>query len=1305
MLMFLFLSTGFGYDALVVGTPTFPADNDDIVERVMCAGMFDFVGSFDASTATPTQAQLDEYDVVLLWSEQDFYDSETLGDRVEAYRAAGGGVVVAGATCATSTGAIAGAFAAELPWSNGTVSVPGSLGMYWDDKHTLVLASGDPAPVVADHPTLRGFNTWDGGSSLQCVGLDMADNAKVSAWWANDEPLISYRKPAGGRVAGLNLLPVSDAARADGWLHDTDGDWLLTSVLLWAAGENYQPWTKTPGLEVFGTDKFCWEDGVNQDRNCDAVDVADHELVDTDDPTCFDQTDPVTGEPLSQDNFAEYGGYACEYYVGDQDFDLDGLVFYDIETATPDPSNPAGPHKIIQLQCDNCPGDANHYQLDADCDNIGEGGDLCDMCPRHPGPTGNYDDDCHGDICDNCMYVDNVDQANRDDDTFGDVCDNCPYLTNEDQLDCEQEVSGECVGDGVGDVCDNCPKDFNYDQADADHDGVGDECDNCPLAANPDQVDLDGDGRGDACDSCDRDADLNFADTDEDGVGDACDICPDQFNPGQEDRDDDGIGDDCDLCLDVWDAEQHDRDLDGVGDSCDVCPNVADLDQADADEDGVGDACDVCPSDQNPNQDDEDGDGIGDPCDVCPSVAAGSDTDDHHQDCESEHIRGNGVTTCGCAATGSRPGPAVLLVFALVILRRRFSVAALLLTPFSALAVDAENWDIRDGGLDPATWGSDLGEDWSVRGATGLSFAAEPAVLEGETFERVLLNRLWTQNFGASLRFGNAIRAGVQVPLHHGLVFDGEVLGSPVGESNVWIQVPITSPDKRRWASTLVMTTAIPRQRLTDKLLSSSGMLEAIGTAQRDGRYLVLSMQTGVVAQRTVELPGLAWGARLPWALGLRFKPTDLVQPTLSSFGSLPLGTASGASSLPVEVHGGVSIRDPKHAIGLQLGGGAGIGIGLGNPRYRTTATVFVTPPSMRDNDNDGVRNLVDACRNAPEDDDGFRDWDGCPDLDDDRDGIADADDACRLEAETINGWKDDDGCPDALATLEVVVHGPSAVVSLLLEGSPPRRVLAEDIATFTRIPGDWFFMAKADGYETWSRPLELQEGHQRLQVGMSAIAYGTLSVLVVDPKGQPIDDSEVLVNGSVFPVGEAVRSEAGTRELLAKATGFVPVSTSVYLEVGADLVRTVVLSPQAVWADGDSIETRERVYFDTDQYEITESGRESLAEMANWLNACPDVGLLRVVGHADARGHSAYNYRLSQRRADAIVANLVESGVPTERLDGVGWGEARLEGDETASRRATFTVIVWNDDIGAPACQLSPVVASCGLTGTGQCN
>jgi outer membrane protein OmpA-like peptidoglycan-associated protein len=71
------------------------------------------------------------------------------------------------------------------------------------------------------------------------------------------------------------------------------------------------------------------------------------------------------------------------------------------------------------------------------------------------------------------------------------------------------------------------------------------------------------------------------------------------------------------------------------------------------------------------------------------------------------------------------------------------------------------------------------------------------------------------------------------------------------------------------------------------------------------------------------------------------------------------------------------------------------------------------SPPKPSDADGDSVLDADDRCPKDPEDLDGYKDADGCPDMDDDGDGVNDFGDRCPRDAEDRDGWEDADGCPD----------------------------------------------------------------------------------------------------------------------------------------------------------------------------------------------------------------------------------------------------------------------------------------------------
>jgi outer membrane protein OmpA-like peptidoglycan-associated protein len=73
-------------------------------------------------------------------------------------------------------------------------------------------------------------------------------------------------------------------------------------------------------------------------------------------------------------------------------------------------------------------------------------------------------------------------------------------------------------------------------------------------------------------------------------------------------------------------------------------------------------------------------------------------------------------------------------------------------------------------------------------------------------------------------------------------------------------------------------------------------------------------------------------------------------------------------------------------------------------------------------------------------------------------------------------------------------------------------------------------------------------------------------------------------------------------------------------------------------------------IQFDFDSATLREESKKDLKTLASALN---DVALVRcrfqVEGHTDAQGTASYNQTLSSRRADSVVAYLVNEGVSVD--------------------------------------------------------
>ncbi len=80
-------------------------------------------------------------------------------------------------------------------------------------------------------------------------------------------------------------------------------------------------------------------------------------------------------------------------------------------------------------------------------------------------------------------------------------------------------------------------------------------------------------------------------------------------------------------------------------------------------------------------------------------------------------------------------------------------------------------------------------------------------------------------------------------------------------------------------------------------------------------------------------------------------------------------------------------------------------------------------------------------------------------------------------------------------------------------------------------------------------------------------------------------------------------------------------------------------------------------VLFDFDKYSLRPGADEILAPLLATLQADPTMNV-DIEGHTDWVGSDAYNLRLSQRRAQAVVNWLVAHGISRERMRAVGKGE-----------------------------------------------
>jgi OOP family OmpA-OmpF porin len=205
------------------------------------------------------------------------------------------------------------------------------------------------------------------------------------------------------------------------------------------------------------------------------------------------------------------------------------------------------------------------------------------------------------------------------------------------------------------------------------------------------------------------------------------------------------------------------------------------------------------------------------------------------------------------------------------------------------------------------------------------------------------------------------------------------------------------------------------------------------------------------------------------------------IQPFLLAGGGVSFAASSKSDVFASDVSGSGYVGIGAHAItgrGFQIRGDfrmhvapgvdkaavlefeAGVGIwvelGAGAKRYdyvdSNSGDVVDGDP-----DRDGFSGAKDRCPDRAEDEDGYEDDDGCPDIDNDLDHVLDIADKCPSVSESMNGFEDDDGCPEDLppeldeldGTIEGVTYDPGETGA----GSGGRRAMRKLAKVMQKYP------------------------------------------------------------------------------------------------------------------------------------------------------------------------------------------------------------------------------------------------------------
>ncbi len=92
-----------------------------------------------------------------------------------------------------------------------------------------------------------------------------------------------------------------------------------------------------------------------------------------------------------------------------------------------------------------------------------------------------------------------------------------------------------------------------------------------------------------------------------------------------------------------------------------------------------------------------------------------------------------------------------------------------------------------------------------------------------------------------------------------------------------------------------------------------------------------------------------------------------------------------------------------------------------------------------------------------------------------------------------------------------------------------------------------------------------------------------------------------------------------------------------------------------------------DRIAFESDSARLTPQSKEQLQNIANILNAYPQVKV-KIGGYTDNQADAAYNLKLSQERATNTMSEIASLGIAPARMEAEGYGETHPVADNSTA-------------------------------------
>jgi outer membrane protein OmpA-like peptidoglycan-associated protein len=185
-----------------------------------------------------------------------------------------------------------------------------------------------------------------------------------------------------------------------------------------------------------------------------------------------------------------------------------------------------------------------------------------------------------------------------------------------------------------------------------------------------------------------------------------------------------------------------------------------------------------------------------------------------------------------------------------------------------------------------------------------------------------------------------------------------------------------------------------------------------------------------------------------------------------------------------------------------------------------------------------------------------------------------------------------------------------------------------------------------------------------------------------VDPNAYPDNPNARAQSGAVIGglAGAFAGASSGGDDRLAKAVIGGALGAAAGGAIGASLdrqaaeLRGSINNPNVTVTNNGqylTVNMPQDLLFAVDSAALRPDLRADLGTVAMSLIRYPN-SRIEVIGHTDNTGSAAYNYDLSQRRANAVASVLSQNGVPQGRMTTIGRGfDQPVASNNTAEGRA----------------------------------